>query len=199
MRQIVDLLYDEWDLGKKASQAKGKICAWIYLFEILEESEMIILEKQNKEVIGVCGYSKYDSKKNVLKKKVYSALKNIIIHSPLIKNKSAIYKYYSNYNYTPKEMKNYFGGEISILIVDKEYRGNKIGEKLLMDTFKLAKKDNITNLQILTDESCNFQFYEKLGCKRIFETNILNGEPEKCGCNLFEKGYIYEKRLNELW
>ena len=151
MRQVVNLLYYEWDLSKKSSQAKGKICAWIYLFEILEESEMIILEKDNKKVIGICGYSKWNSKKNILKKKLYSVLKNILIHSPLIKNKSVIYKYFSNYNYTPKEMKDYFDAEISILIVDKDYRGNKIGKNLLMNTFKLAKIDNINKLKNLTD------------------------------------------------
>lgn len=196
MKQVVDLLYNEWDLGKKSSQAKGKVCAWIYLFEILEESEKIILKKDDKKVIGLCGYSKWKSTKNLIKKKLYKILKNILIHSPLIKNKSAIYKYMSNYNYIPKEMDDYFDGEISILIVDKDYRGKNIGKELITSVFKVAKEDNINNLQILTDESCSFKFYEKIGCKKVFETIISNGEPQKCGNNLFEKGYIYEKRLN---
>ena len=40
MKQSVDMLYNEWDLGKISSRSKGKICTWIYLFEILEETEM---------------------------------------------------------------------------------------------------------------------------------------------------------------
>ena len=43
MRNIVNLLDNEWDLGKTPSKAKGKICAWIYLFEILEESENVVI------------------------------------------------------------------------------------------------------------------------------------------------------------
>ena len=50
MKQVVDMLYEEWDLGKTESGAKGKTCAWIYLFEILEESEKIILEKENNKL-----------------------------------------------------------------------------------------------------------------------------------------------------
>ena len=48
------------------------------------------------------------------------------------------------------------------------------------------------NLQILTDESCNYKFYEGLGCKKIYETVITDKEAlnkEK------EKAFIYEKRL----
>ena len=28
------------------------------------------------------------------------------------------------------------------------------------------------NIQILTDESCNYKFYEVCGCKKIYETQI---------------------------
>lgn len=35
MKQAVELLANEWDLGKVSSKAKGNVCAWIYLFEIL--------------------------------------------------------------------------------------------------------------------------------------------------------------------
>ncbi len=63
MRNVVDLLDNEWDLGKTSSKAKGKICAWIYLFEILEKSEAVLLEKENDKVIGICSYSKKNCKK----------------------------------------------------------------------------------------------------------------------------------------
>lgn len=59
-KQIVAMLYDEWDLGKIKSHAKGKTCAWIYWFEILSQAEKIIIDKQNRNVIGVCGYTKWN-------------------------------------------------------------------------------------------------------------------------------------------
>ncbi len=117
MKQSVDMLYDEWNLGKISSHSKGKVCAWIYLFEILEENEKMVIEKDRGKVIGICGY---------------------------------------------------------------------------------AKSDNMKNIQILSDESCNFKFYEACGCKKVYEKVINNGEPNKCGNVSSEMGYIYEKRLGRL-
>lgn len=192
-KQIVDMLYNEWDLGKINSKAKGKTCAWIYWFEILNEVEQIILEMDNNNVIGVCGYSKFNSKKYLIRKKYYKILKNILINSPLIKNRKAIYEYNDAYDYSPKELNGYFDGEITILIVDKSYRNKHIGTKLLTKIFKLAQEDNMKNIQILSDESCNYKFYENLSCKKVYEKIIPNRELNKCGDNYFEKGFIYEK------
>lgn len=194
-KQIVNMLDEEWDLGKASSKAKGKTCAWIYWFEILSEAEQIIIEKDKDKIVGVCGYSKWNSKKHIFRKKFYSFLKSILINSPLIKNKKAIYKYNNDYDYLPKELDDYFDGEITILIVDKKYRGKKIGKNLLTHIFNLASKDNMDNIQILSDESCNYKFYEKLGCKKVFEKEIPNGEPDKCGNITSEKGFIYEKKF----
>ena len=195
-KQIVDILYKEWDLGKTASKAKGKTCAWIYWFEILSEAEELVTEKINNTIVGVCGYTRWNSKKHIIRKKIYGLLKWLLIHSPFIKNKKAIYKYDADYDYLPKELENYFDGEITILIVDKKYRGKKIGKKLLNKIFDMARVDNMKNIQILSDESCNYQFYEVLGCIKVYEKVIPNGEPDKCGNIINEKGFIYEKKLN---
>lgn len=196
MKQIVNMLYNEWNLGKKEAKAKGKICAWLYLFEVLEKTEKIVLEKQNNKVIGMCGYAKWNSKKHILRKKFFKLLKNICINSPLIKNKKAIIKYNQDYDYTPAELENHFDGEISLLIVDKNYRGKGIGKKMINKIFEYAKKDNMKNIEILTDESCNFKFYENCGCKKVYEKTIPNCEPDILGNITSEKGYIYEKTFN---
>ena len=123
MKQSVDMLYDEWDLGKTPSHSKGKVCAWIYLFEILEETEKMVIEKEDGKVIGICGYSKWNSKKHIIRKKFFNILKTTLIWSPLVKDKKAIYKYNNDYDYTPKELTDHFDGEISILILNPNYRG----------------------------------------------------------------------------
>ena len=194
-RQIVDMLYEEWDLGKKKSHAKGKTCAWIYWFEILSDAEQIVIEKDNDKIIGLCAYSKWNSKKHFIRKKYYSILRKILINSPLIRNKKAIYEYSEGYNYLPKEFNGYFDGEMNILIVDRSYRSKKIGTKLLNKIFKLVYKDNMKNIHILSDESCNYKFYEDFGCKKVYEKIIPNNEPYICGDTLFRKGFVYEKRF----
>lgn len=51
------------------------------------------------------------------------------------------------------------------------------------------------NIQILTDESCNYKFYESVGCKKVYEKTIPNREPSKCDNSISEIGFIYEKKL----
>ena len=195
MKQAVKLLSNEWNLGKKEAEANNDICAWIYLLDILQESEKIIKYKEGNKLIGFCGYSKESSNKHKVSKEFYKIVKNRLYKSKSIKNLEALKEYENNYNYVPKELKNYFDGEVSILIVDKDYRGKKIGEKLLIEVFELAKKDNMKNLQIMTDESCNYKFYENLGCKKVYETIVENKEIGQIGNGYTEKAFIYEKKL----
>lgn len=197
MKQAVKLLYDEWNLGKRECGATTDICAWIYLIQVLEESEKIVTYKEKDKLIGFCGYSKNSSKKYFFRKMFYRILRNILYKSKDIRDLKALKEYEKNYTYVPKELENYFDGEISILLVDKNYRGKNIGKKLLLEVFDLAKKDNLKNIQVLTDESCSYGFYEKCGCEKIYETVVENKEYGKLGNVTSEKGFIYEKKFKE--
>ena len=195
MKQAVTLLENEWNLGEKESGATRRLCAWIYLMEILEETEQFVYYRKNKKLLGFAGYSKNNSKKYLLRKRLAKFVKNILYKSKSIKNVNALKEYNENYSYTPDEMKNDFDGEVSILILDKKYRGKGIGKKLLTELFDLAQKDNIKNLQILTDESCNYRIYENLGCIKVYETIVENKEYDKLGNIVTEKAFIYKKEF----
>lgn len=195
MQQAVKLLEKEWDLGAKASGASRRLCAWIYLMEILEETEQFVYYRENGKLLGFAGYSNNKSKKHLLRKKFYKFVRYQLYKSKDIKDLKALREYEDNYYYVPNNMKNYFDGEVLILILDKNYRGKGIGKKLLQEVFELAKKDNMKNLQILTDESCSYQIYEKLGCKKVYETIVENKEYGKLENVLTEKAFIYEKKL----
>ncbi len=195
MKQAVRLLENEWDLGEKESGASRHLCAWIYLMEILEEAEQLVYYRENGKLLGFAGYSKRNSKKYLFKKKIYSFIKKQLYKSKEIKDINALYEYEDNYYYVPEKLKDYFDGEVLILIIDKSLRGKGLGKKLLSEVFELAKKDNIKNLQILSDESCNYEVYEKLDCKKVYETVIDNKEYGKLGSRIKEKAFIYEKKL----
>lgn len=83
----------------------------------------MIIEKDNGKLIGFCGYAKWKSSKHIIKKKIYHIIKVILIYSPLIRDKKALVKYNDDYDYTPDELQERFDGEISIIILDKNYRG----------------------------------------------------------------------------
>ena len=195
MKSAVELLQNEWDLGEVESGASRRLCAWIYLLEILEETEQFVYFKENGKLIGFAGYSKWNSKKQILKKKFYNFIKKQLYKSKEIKDVNALMEYEKNYDYVPDNMRDYFDGELSMLILDKSYRGRGIGKKLLLDVFELAKKDNMKNLQILTDESCSYQVYESVGCKKVYETVVENKEYGKLGKVNKEVDFIYEKKF----
>ena len=196
MKQAVKLLDKEWNLGKIQAETTSDICAWIYLMGILEETEQFIYYRENGKLLGFAGYSKINSKKHRLKKKFYTFVKNLLYKSKKIKNLEALHEYENNYDYMPQNMKNKFDGEVSIIIIDSSLRGKGIGKKILSDLFELAKKDNIKNLSIYTDDSCSYYIYEALGCKRVYETTVENKEPGILGCVSKEQAYIYCKELN---
>ena len=195
MKQVVKMLQDEWNLGKKESEAEGNICAWIYLMEILEETEKFVYYRDSGKLIGLAGYSKDNSNKYFIRKKIYSFIKKQLYKSKKIKNLDGLKQYENNYNYMPEELKNDFDGELSILILDKNYRGKGIGKELLSRVFELSKNDNMKKLKIVTDESCTYQIYEKMDCKKVFETIVENKEIGKLNTILKEKAFIYEKVL----
>lgn len=197
MYQAVNLLYQQWDLGKTPSQSKGKICAWIYFMGVLEESESLVIKKDGNKLIGFAGYAKWDSNKGKFRKKFASIIKWLLFHSPTIKDKEALKNYHHNYDYTPKSLENEFDGEVSIAILNPDYQKKGYGKQLLTKIFLLAKMRGIKNLQILTDESCNYSFYEHIGCHKVYETIIQNLEPHRCGNKTDEIAYIFEKKLDE--
>lgn len=181
MRQAVGLLQKEWNLGQRESGATGNICALIYLMQILEETERLFVYREADRLIGFAGYSNVHSRKHLLKKKFYGLVEHWLWRSKKIHNKEALRGYFEKYDYLPEEMKDCFDGEVSILLVDPEYRGRGIGKKLLLDVFVAARIDGMKNLEILTDESCNFRFYEYAGCAKVYETVVDT-----------EKAYVYE-------
>ena len=46
--------------------------------EILEETEKLVYYRENGKLLGVAGYSKNSSKKHMLRKKLYSFIKNVL-------------------------------------------------------------------------------------------------------------------------
>ena len=195
MIRAVKLLENEWDLGTLESGASRRLCAWIYLLEILEETEQFVYYRENGKLLGFAGYSKWNSKKHILKKKFYTFIKKQLYKSKEIKDVNALIEYEKNYYYVPDNMRDYFDGELSMLILDKSYRGRGIGKKLLLNVFDLAKEDNMKNLQILTDESCSYGIYESVGCKKVYQTIIENKEYGKIGKVNKEIAFIFEKKL----
>lgn len=97
------------------------------------------------------------------------------------------------YDKIESKFDNKYDGDIIIFIVDKKYQGNGYGSELLKMIFNLARKDNMKKLKIVTDDDCNYKYYERLGFKKIYEEPIYfdKAKTEK------EEQFIYEVNLKE--
>lgn len=188
-KECIDMLDEEWDLGKTSAEINGNISARIYMLEILIYSTEIIVCLDNEKVIGFAGYDKYNDKRNFLKKKFLSFVRKLMFYSHKIKHRDKLKEYYSAYSYTPESLNEKFDGELMILITRNEYREKGIGNRLFNEICKMAKDNKVKKISIYADDSCNWNFYERNDCKRVYETYIENGEKIR------EKAYIYEKNL----
>lgn len=196
MKQAVKLLDKEWNLGKREAGVTSDVCAWIYLMELLKETEQFVYYRENGKLLGFAGYSKYGSNKYQLKKKIYTFIKNQLYKSKDIKDLDALLEYENNYDYMTEDMKKDFDGEVSILIIDSKIRGKGIGKMLLSNLFELAKEDNVSNISICTDDSCNYNIYDSLGCERVYEGIVEYKEFGKVVPVSKERVYVYRKKLN---
>ncbi len=192
--QAINLLLTEWNLGVKESNGPKWVCGMLYLNDIILESRYMIALKNKNKLIGYCGYSDNNYIKHNKIIYIHNKINELLEH--LLNNRQGYVDYINNYEYTPEFLEKSFDGEVSIIILDKQYRGLGLGKKLLNHIFKVAKQKGVERLKILTDESCNYNFYTSLGCKKIYETDILNKEEDRTHSKcIIEKAYIFEKVL----
>lgn len=194
MKEIVKLFQEEWDLGELESGAPKELCARIYLFDILEDSDYYVTYNEKGKLLGFCGFCNYNSNKHIIRKMFYSLIKKHLLRSKKIKDKKALKDYYEKYSYTPSNMIKDYDGEITMLILNKKNRGNGIGKSMLFKIFDIAKKDNMKNIIVLTDEDCSYYIYEVTGFKRIFDT-IIKTKAYDNNSDIEEKAFIYKKEL----
>lgn len=195
MKQATKLLRGEWDLGHKDSGAPNSLCAWLYLFGILECTDEMIVYRKDGRLMGFAGYGAYDGDSHRYRKRFYRFLQKLIYLSPSIKDKDALKEYNHAYDQIIESVKNDFDSELSILIIDKSLRGQGIGKKLLYDIWEKARQQGMKHMLISTDDSCSYYIYEATGCHLILRHPVCIGEYDESGCNPREYSYIYEKYL----
>ncbi len=57
--------------------------------------------------------------------------------------------------------------ELELFVVAPEYRGQGIGKRMFRSMIEFYKKTSTGHFFLHTDTSCTFQFYERMGMKRI--------------------------------
>lgn len=191
MRKFVEMLGKEWNLGKRQSCTKGNVCAWLYAFWILADAKHMYTYEKNNKAVGFCGFGAYQHPLNI-RQRMYLMLFNLYRLHPLIIYPKKLDDYYERYEYVPEQLKTPGNGSLSVILVDPKYRGKGIGRKLFEFVISQAEKSGVKKIIIETDESCNVNFYEKLGCKKIKDVGLFD---EQGSGQVTEHAFLYEKAI----
>ena len=173
--RLAKMLGAEWDLAKRTTKA-GRLCDWIYLAEILaENTEMLVLTEKAGRPVGFAGYSQYKSKRHLFRRVCWRFVHFVLCLC--VRNRDALRKYYDVYNYAPQHIARMFDAQCDILIVDKDCRGGA-GRALFVALMQKAAKCGVKKIRIDTDDSCNVEFYRRLGARQVYCGTARNGGEE---------------------
>lgn len=188
IKSFAKMLGQTWDLGKRVTDA-GSFCNWIYAFEILRvASEIIVLIDNNGCPVGFAGYNQDNNHRRWFWRILYRAFYNISFW--FVKNRAALRAYYDVYDYAPDYIKKQFDAELTILIIDEKLQGLGLGKILFDEIVIRAKKADVKNLRIDTDDSCGVGFYVKSGCEEIYKN-----KAGKAGEAYTENVYVFGKKI----
>lgn len=171
--KLKSLLTDEWNLGRRYSgvsrEYAGKVYATLilscsnYLFTLLDEEDNPIgfVGLENKEL----------NEEEPFKSKsiAYKAEFDKLISEEYVGN-NGLEIYYSDESLIEETQRALYKNLLSILIVDKDYKGNEYGRFLVNSIKELmtlcgANEDEV--LSIYTTDKCNVEFYRLLGAEEV--------------------------------
>lgn len=170
-----------------------QIVLQVYLRSCLEDSTFTKVVEHEGQVIGiVCGRNNKHSKK-VAWTPYTAGILSRLIYLHLLKEGRKTLKAHRDFSQNYKELmgdkEQWFDGELTLLIVDKQYRRVGIGKTLIHQFLEYMKKTKAKNFYLLTDTMCQYTFYDHQGFRKIGKQKV-NGvnELKELEIYLYDKG-----------
>lgn len=161
-KELENIIRKTWNYDKFCSSKIAKKMARTYFANCLSNQTFTNVAVIDDVPIGIIMGKDIVNYKCPLKLRINQIISIISIYS--LEEGRKILKMFSNIDKIDEELlkktnKNY-GGEISLFVINPEYRGLGIG-KILFESLKLyMKNQNIKEFFLYTDTSCNYGFYE---------------------------------------
>ena len=93
-----------------------------------------------------------------------------------------------NYKELMGDKEQQFDGELTLLIVDKQYRRVGIGKTLIHQFLEYMKQTKAKNFYLLTDTMCQYTFYDRQGFRKIGKQKVnLVNELKEIEIYLYDK------------
>ncbi|MCU4582227.1 GNAT family N-acetyltransferase [Acinetobacter gyllenbergii] len=190
--KINQMIVFTWDYHSWVPQKNVKPMAEFFLGEVIINSSRIFVVRNENEIVGVIAASMIDNIKQKANAKIrkYKALKEIILEK-----KEDVFEGYLdtlilNEKLLLKSGKK-FVASLNLFILDEQYQGMGIGNKLYSMFTDYLTEMKVKEFFLYTDDSSNFQFYERKGLKRIGEEKYSwGGDTDNA-----ELYYLYEGQV----
>ncbi|MCH7395966.1 GNAT family N-acetyltransferase [Acinetobacter dispersus] len=190
--KINQLIVSIWDYHSWVQEKNIKPMAEFMLGEVIINSSCIFVVRDGEEIVGVIAASIIDNirQKATAKIRKYTALKALISDKrdevfacyldTLILNETLLLRSGKNFN-----------ASLNLFIIDERYQGMGIGNKLYSFFSEYLINKKIDEFFLYTDDSSNFQFYERKGLNRIEEEKFLWRDSNQ-GSEIY---YLYEGKV----
>lgn len=168
-KKIQDIIRQTWKYDLFCSPKTADKLARVYLYSCLNNQTFIRVATINDMPIGIIMGKdiNHHRRMSVYKIKQFFSIMSLYVRT----EGREISKIFSKVSDIDKQLLNSsnkkYDGEVSFFAVDEDYRGLGIGKKLFNELITYMKKQNISNCYLYTDTSCNYNFYEHMGMKKV--------------------------------
>lgn len=167
-KAIEDIISKTWKYDELCNHKTARLLSKVFLYSCLTNQTFIKVATIENIPVGII------MGKNILKYRCpfQYRVKQIIsiIRLMLSKEGRRVSHIFRHVNQVDQklidECHQSFQGELAFFVVNEDYRGFGIGQKLFQCLCDYMKKERIHDFYLYTDTSCNYGFYEHQGMKR---------------------------------
>ncbi|ENX58006.1 MULTISPECIES: GNAT family N-acetyltransferase [Acinetobacter] len=190
--KINQMIVSTWDYNSWVPEKNVRPMAEFFLGEVIISSSRIFVVRDKDEIVGVIAASIINNIRQKANAKIrkYRALQEIISD----KRVEVFEHYLDTLILNEKlllESGKTFAASLNFFILDERYQGLGIGNKLYSLFIDYLQDKKIKDFFLFTDNSSNFQFYERKGLLKIAEEKYSwGGDVEDA-----ELYYLYEGQV----
>lgn len=203
----VDLVYKVWFADSKSTLV-GRLSACNFLVHYLRQGTTLKVACEGDTMLGIMSYdNKRDAK--VLSRPWWvkaqaacleygcKALMYFLPNSavPRLFNE----KFFVNYQRMRALVSNPADPELLLLLVGESAQGKGVGRQMMADAEDDLRAQGFSSYYLLTDSSCNWFFYERMGMTKALDVAMNFGIPHVAGyehyLNMYLRALIYTRML----
>lgn len=205
----VEMVYQVWFADAKSEMA-GRLSACNFLVHYLRQGTTLKVACEGDTILGVMAYT------NKRETPVLSAARSrfVAAQAALLEGGCMLGMYLWPHSSVPRLFHEKFfvnyqrmramvarpqDPELLLLLVAAAAQGKGVGRKMMQEVASDLRAQGFSSYYLLTDSSCNWGFYERMGMTKTLDVAMNFGIPHVKGyehyLNMYLRALIYEQEL----